>query len=182
MWPFFYLQYGVSSSRATADLSAGVSERISRLFNRSRTTRAIASNIQAFDGVWHVGLLDKLRSYGISGRVNFSVTGSFVWFSVESLQKNVQLMRAFLKAPFLVHHFFLYTLMTLMMLSVIFLPVPMILLSTQSVARHMICDNSEKWLLNLNLTYETLWSGARSGFLIFWFQCWKNLTRENKWV
>ena len=32
--------------------------------------------------------------------------------------------------------------------------------------RHLICGNNLNWLLNLNLIYETLWTGAGSGFLI----------------
>ena len=48
----------------------------------------------------------------------FSVIDGFEWFWMESLDKNIQLMQEFLKAPFLVLHFSYYTLMTfLMMLS-----------------------------------------------------------------
>ena len=42
----------------------------------------------------------------------------------------------------------------------------MILLSILSVIRHLICDSSLNWLLNLNLIYETLWNEVKSGFLI----------------
>ena len=42
----------------------------------------------------------------------------------------------------------------------------MILLSTLSVIRHLICGNNWNWLLNLNLIYDTLWNGAESGLLI----------------
>ena len=42
----------------------------------------------------------------------------------------------------------------------------MILPSIPSVIRHLICSNKLNWLLNLNLIYETLWTGARSGLLI----------------
>ena len=41
-----------------------------------------------------------------------------------------------------------------------------ILLSILSVIRHLICDNNLNWLLNLNLIYETLWTGVRSSLLI----------------
>ena len=41
-----------------------------------------------------------------------------------------------------------------------------ILLSILSVIRHRICSNNLNWLLNLNLIYETLWTGAGSGLLI----------------
>ena len=52
------------------------------------------------------------------------------------------------------------------MLSVILLYTLMILLSILSVIRHLICGNNLNWLLNLNLIYETLQTGARSGLLI----------------
>ena len=41
-----------------------------------------------------------------------------------------------------------------------------ILLSILSVIRHLICGNNLNWLLNLNLIYETRWTGVRSGLLI----------------
>ena len=71
-------------------------------------------------------------------------------------------MLEFLKAPFMVQHFLLYTLMTLlMMLSVILLSILMALLSALSVISH----------LNLNLIYNTLWTGQEKAC---WFQWWKN--------
>ena len=39
-------------------------------------------------------------------------------------------------------------------------------LSILSVIRHLICGNNLNWLINLNLTYETLWNGVRSCLLI----------------
>ena len=81
--------------------------------------------------------------------------------------KNIQLMREFLKSPFLVLHFSYDTLMTfLMMLSVILLSMLMILLSVLIVIGHLICGNNLNWLLNMNLIYETRWTGIRSGLLI----------------
>ena len=72
-----------------------------------------------------------------------------------------------LKAPPLALHFSCYTLMTfLTMLSIILLSMLMILFSILSVIRHLICGNNLNWLLNLNLIYETLWTGVRSGLLI----------------
>ena len=96
----------------------------------------------------------------------FSVIDGFEWFCMGSLHKNIQLMLEFLKAPYLVLHFSYYTLMTFLMLSVILLSMLMILLSILIVIRHLIYDNNLNWLLNLNLIYETLWTGARSGLLI----------------
>ena len=84
-----------------------------------------------------------------------------------SVHKNIQLMLEFLKAPFLDLHFSYYTLTTfLMMPSVILLPILMILISILSVIRNLICGNNLNWLLNLDLIYETLWTGASSGLLI----------------
>ena len=53
-----------------------------------------------------------------------------------------------------------------MMLSVILLSMLIILLFSQSVIRHLICGNKQSWPLILNLTCETLWTGAGSGLLI----------------
>ena len=99
--------------------------------------------------------------------LRFPVIDDFEWFWMESLHNNIQLMLEFLKAPFLVLHFSYYTLMiSLKMLPVILLSMLMILLSILSVIGHLICGNNLKWLLNLNLIYETLWTGVRSGLLI----------------
>ena len=60
----------------------------------------------------------------------FLVIDNFEWFWMESLHKNIWLMREFLKASFLVLYFFYYTLMTfLQLLSVILLSMLMILLT-----------------------------------------------------
>ena len=53
-----------------------------------------------------------------------------------------------------------------MMSSVILLFMLMILLSVPNVIRHLICGNNQNWLLNLNLIYKTLWTGAGSDWLI----------------
>ena len=67
---FSDFQYGFRSSRSTADLLTVVSDRIARAFNRSGATRAVALDIsKAFDRVWHAGLLNKRKSYGISGQI-----------------------------------------------------------------------------------------------------------------
>ena len=59
-----------------------------------------------------------------------------------------------------------YTLMTfLMMLSVILQSMLMILLSTLTVIRHLICDKQNQ-LLNLSPIYQTLQTGAISTLLI----------------
>ena len=99
----------------------------------------------------------------------FSVIDCFGWLCMESLHKKIQLMflRYPIKAPFLVLHFSCYKLMIfLIMLSVILLSMLMILLSILSVIRHLICGNNLNWLLNLNLIYNTLWTGVMHGSLI----------------
>ena len=99
--------YGFRSSRLPADLLTVVSDRIARAFNRSGATRAVALDISnAFDRVWHAGLLHKLKSYGISGQI-FHLISSFLsnrWFQVTldgNLCKNIQLMLVFPKVLFL---------------------------------------------------------------------------------
>ena len=65
-------------------------------------------------------------------------------------------MLVFLKALFLVQHFSDYILRTfLMLLAVILLSMLMILFSTLSVIRYIICSNKKNWLVNLNLIYKT---------------------------
>ena len=55
-----------------------VSDRIAAAFNRSGATRAVALDIsKAFDRVWHAGLLQKLKSYGILGQI-FDLISSFL--------------------------------------------------------------------------------------------------------
>ena len=47
-------------------------------FNRSGANRAVALDIsEAFNRVWHAGLLHKLKTYGISGHI-FGVILSFL--------------------------------------------------------------------------------------------------------
>ena len=53
-----------------------------------------------------------------------------------------------------------------MILSVILLPILMILPSTLSVIGHLIYRKNWYWLLNLNLIYKTVWTGAGGGLLI----------------
>ena len=70
MLPFSDFQYRFRSSRSTADLLTVASDRIGRAFNRSGATQAVAIDIsEAFDRVWHAGLLRRLKSYGISGQI-----------------------------------------------------------------------------------------------------------------
>ena len=74
---FSDFQYGFRSSRSTADLLTVASDRIARAFNRSWDTRAVTLDIsKAFDRVWHVGLLHKLKSYEIPGQI-FGLIFSF---------------------------------------------------------------------------------------------------------
>ena len=75
---FSDFQYGFRSSRSTADLLIVVSDRIARAFTRSGATLAVALDIsKAFDRIWHAVLLQKLKSYGISGQI-FGLISSFL--------------------------------------------------------------------------------------------------------
>ena len=63
--------------RSTADLLTLVPDKIAMDFIRSGTTQAVALDIpEHFVRCWHVGLLHKLKSYRISGRV-FSLISTF---------------------------------------------------------------------------------------------------------
>ena len=71
-------QYGFRGCRSTADLLTVVTERVYRALDRCGEARAIALDIsKAFDKVWHTGLLHKLASYGISGKV-WAIIKSFL--------------------------------------------------------------------------------------------------------
>ena len=112
-------------------------------------TQAVTLDIsKAFDMIWHVGLLHKVKSYGISGQI-FGFISSFLSYRLllvvvdESLHKNIQLMLDFLSFLFLVLHFSFYMLMTFMMiLFVILLSMLLVLLSTLNMVRHLICGNN----------------------------------------
>ena len=41
-----------------------------------------------------------------------------------------------------------------------------ILLYTLNKIRHLICSNNSSWLLNLNLTYKTLWTRVGGSFFV----------------
>ena len=122
--------------------------------------------------VWHAGLLHKLKSYGISGQI-FDLISSFLSnrrlrvVLDEKASQEYPVNTGVFKGPFLDLHFFYYTLITfLMMVSVILLSMLMILLFILIVIRHLICSNNWNWLLNVNLIYETLCTGAGIGLLI----------------
>ena len=196
---FSDFQYGFRSSRSTPGLRAVVSDRNARLLTGLGLLELQLLIYPRFlTGFDMLVFFTNLRLMEFQCRylalfLLFSVIDGFEWFWMESLHKNIQLMLEFLKASFLVLHFSYYTLMTfLMMLSVILLSVLTILLSILSVIRHLICGNNWSWLLNLNLIYGTLWTGAESGLLILMLEKlnWFNLTSlrilcygcENRWV
>ena len=163
---FSDFQYGFRSSRSTADLLTVVSDRIVRAFNRSGATRAVALDIsKAFDRVWHAGLLNKLKSYGIissflsNRRLRVVLDGK----SSQEYPVNAGVPQGSILGP------------TLFLLYINDLPDNVICniaiyaddtISALNVIRHLICGNNLNWLLNLNLIYETLWTGAGRGLLI----------------
>ena len=76
MWLFSDFQHGFLDN--SCFFLTVVSDRIARAFNRSGTTRAVAFDISnAFNRVWHAGLLHKLISDGILGQI-FDLISSFL--------------------------------------------------------------------------------------------------------
>ena len=107
---FSDFQYDFRSSRSTANLLTVVFDRIARAFNRSGATRAVAFDIpNAFDRVWHAGLLHKLKSDGISDQI-FGLISSFLTnrrlrMALDGKPSQEYPVNArVLKAPFLVLH------------------------------------------------------------------------------
>ena len=143
MWPFSDFQYGIKSSRSTADLLTVVSDIIFRAFNRSNGATRVAVLDTGYRLMTEFGMLFFFISLNLMeflGRylalfLLSSVLDGSMWFWMGSHHKNIQLMLEFLKAPFLVVHFTYFTLITLMMmLSVILLSMLIILLSTLELA------------------------------------------------
>ena len=154
---FSDFQCGFRSSRSTSDLLT-VSERISRTFNRSRTNWAVALDIsKAFDRIWHVGTLRKLRCYGVAGQV-FRLISSFlgneqlrVVLDGKSSQEylvNAGVPPGSIFGPTL---FLLYISDLLDDVICDIASMLIKLLSTLSVVTYPICGNNFNWLLNLNL-------------------------------
>ena len=132
MWNF---QYGFRSSRSTADFVTVVTDTIARAFKRSGATQAATLHIsKVFDRVWNADL-HKLKSYGISGKM-FGVISSFA--VIDGFK------------------WFWMESLQLMLPSIL-----MVLLSTPTVIRHMICDNNCNWHLKLNLIFDTVAQGRK---------------------
>ena len=141
-------QYDFRSSQSTADLLTVASDRLAWVFNRSGATRAAVRDIcKSFDRVWHAALLQKLKSYGISGQI----FGLISFFFLSNRQLQVVLDGKFSQeyavnagvpqASILGTTYFLLYINDLPD-DVILLSMLMILLSILSVIRHLISGNN----------------------------------------
>ena len=159
---FSDFQYSFRSSRSTADLLTVASDRIARAFNRCGPTRA-------FDRVWHYGLLNKLKSYGISAEI-FALISSFlsnrqlqVVLDGKSSQEypvNLGVPQGCILGPTLfppyINDF----------PDDVISDIAIYADDTTRGMRHLICGNNLNWLRNLNLINETQWTRVRKSFLI----------------
>ena len=67
---FADFQYGFRSSSSTANLLTVAPDRIAKAFTGSGATQPVALDIfKAYNRVWHAGILNKLRSSGISVQI-----------------------------------------------------------------------------------------------------------------
>ena len=107
----------------------------------------------------------------------FSEIKSFSWFWMETLNKNIQMILEFLEASLLIIHFSYYTFMAFLMKQSLILLYLLVMPTTLSVIRHLICCIKQNWSLNYNMIYETLWTEVGCGFLtsklekFSWFHC-----------
>ena len=71
-------QYGFRHSRSTGDLLSLITDHLNRALDHRGEARVVALDIsKAFDKVWHHGLLHKLKSYGVTGRM-LSIISAFL--------------------------------------------------------------------------------------------------------
>ena len=170
---FSDFQYDFRPRRSTADLLTVVYDRIARAFNRSRATRAVAVDIcKAFDRIWHAGLLHKLKSYGISGQI-FGLISSFLSNRLlrvvlngkpsQEYPVNAEVPQGCILGPIL---FLLY---------INDLPddvICNIAIYADDTTLYSKCDQASdlgkqlKLASELELIYETLWTGAGNDLLI----------------
>ena len=128
---------------------------------------------KALDSVWHAGLLHKLKSYGISSQI-FGLISSFLsnrqcfqWFWMKEYSSQEYPVQDGDPQDFIVGS-------TLFLLYIKYLldVICNIAIYAYDTTLYYKCDQaSDIWkqldsLLNLNLIYETLRTGVRSGLLI----------------
>ena len=123
----------------------------------------------AFDRVWHAGLLHKLKSYGISGQIfglSSFLSNRRLRVVLDGKSSEEYLVNAGVPQGSILG-------LTLFLLYINDLPDDVICdiaIYVDDTTLYSKCDqasgNNLNWLLNLNLIYETVWTGVRSGLLI----------------
>ena len=146
--------------------------RIARGFNRFGATRTVTFDIsKSFDRVWHVGLLHKLKSYGISiqifGLISSSLSNRRFWVVLDGKSSQEYPVNAGLNEVSILG--------------------PALLLYINDLPDDVICNIAiyaddttlySKFDLNLNLIYDTLSTGEGSGLLVSMLEkfSWFHLT------
>ena len=121
---------------------------------------------EAFDRAWHAGLFHKPKSYEISVQI-FGLISSFL---SEKPSKEYPFNDGDHQGSILGPTLFLLYINDIpddvICNTAIYADDTTLYTKCADDTTLYICGNNLNWLLNLNLIYETLWTGAESGLLI----------------
>ena len=172
MWPFFLISSMVLGVLDQLQIFWYLIELVGLLPGAGLATRAVGLDIsKAFDRVWHTGLIHTLKSFGISGQtcglISSFLTNRRLRVVLDGMSSQEYSANAGFPQGFILG-------LSLFLLYINVLPddiICSIAIYADDTTLYCKCDQAsdlwqqQKWLLNLNLIYETL-NGAGSGLLI----------------